>query len=228
MDLLTFQVSPEKGEVSACYQPAETPVALLVLGHGAGANMLHNHMQQLTDTLAQQNISTLRYNFPFMEKGSGRADNLEVCLDTIDAALKTAKELAKEVSPALPLYLAGHSFGGRMSSHYAAELKPDISGLVYFSFPLHPAKKPETKRARHLTEVQVPQLFVSGTRDTLAELTLLEPIVAGLKAATLYKIDTADHGFKILKRTRQSTEDVYSEAARAVASWLTEQLPKNQ
>jgi len=217
---LSFTVNPAKGAVKALHQVAEHPIARFVFGHGAGANMQHAHMQQLADVLSSHGIETLRYNFPYMQAGGGRTDSLPVCLDTIDNALKLAAMLA----PNLPVFLCGHSFGGRMNSHYAATETSNIAGLVYFSFPLHPSKKPDVKRAAHLPDIHVPQLFVSGTRDTLATLGLLEPIIETLPLASLHKIDTADHGLKTLKRTRQSSEDAYSEAGRVVGSWTRDIL----
>jgi predicted alpha/beta-hydrolase family hydrolase len=222
MDILNLHVSAEKGNVSACHLTAAKPIARLVFGHGAGANMQHSHMQQLADALKDNGIDTLRYNFPYMERGGGRTDKLEICTDTIRAAL----ELGANLPPKLPMFLAGHSFGGRMSSHFAASEQPDIAGIVYFSFPLHPSKKPDTKRAEHLSEITIPQHFISGTRDTLAELPLLEPIVKSLTGATLHKIDTADHSFKILKRTRQSSENVYNEAARSVRAFIERSIAR--
>lgn len=216
MQDLTFIATQEKGEVSALHLTPANPKALFVFAHGAGANIQHQHMQSLALSLCQQNIATLRYNFPYMERGGGRTDNLETCLETIGNAIT----LGRSIAPDLPLFLAGHSFGGRMSSHYAAAFTTAMDGIVYFSFPLHPAKKPATHRADHLINITVPQLFVSGSRDTLAYLDLLEPIIKGLPHATHHVIDTADHSFKVLKRTRLSTEDVYDEAARVVESWL--------
>ncbi len=217
MRALQFNVNDDKGAVSALLQPTTMPpIARLIFGHGAGANMQHHHMQNLSDALAERGLETLRYNFPYMEKGGGRTDNLATCLATIDGALK----LASGFTP-LPTYLAGHSFGGRMSSHFVAE-HPDaaIAGLIYFSFPLHPAGKPDTKRAAHLPDIKVPQLFLSGTRDKLAELDLLEPVIAKLPTARLHLLDTADHSFAILKRTRQAEESVYEEAARIAAEFV--------
>lgn len=219
-----FLASKSKGIVSATHQAAQKPIARFVMGHGAGANMSHAHMQSLADALADNGIETLRYNFPFMESGGGRVDTLPVCLDTIENALALSLRLKAglqtEVPHELPTFLCGHSFGGRMSSHFAAEKQPEIAGIVYFSFPLHPSKKPDTKRAAHLKEILVPQLFVSGSRDTLAEMELLRPIIDSLSNAVLHEIETADHSFKILKRTRQSAEDVYTEAGRVVESFV--------
>jgi len=191
---------------------------LLVLAHGAGAPCDHSHMQSIADALEAEGIGTLRFNFPFMEEGRRRVDKTEVCLEAIEEALGVAKELAPDAA----LYLGGHSFGGRMATHYAAERDiRDIQGLVLFSFSLHVAKKPDTKRANHLPEVRLPMLFLSGTRDTLAERYLLTQVVSGLPGASLYWLETADHSFKILKRTRKETEDVYAEAARVARAWIT-------
>lgn len=224
----TFLASETKGLVSAIHQTAQNPIALFVMGHGAGANMSHAHMQGLADALAENGIETLRYNFPFMETGGGRVDNLPICLDTIENALALSLNLQRDLQTSLqadlteklPTFLCGHSFGGRMSSHFAAEKPPKIAGIVYFSFPLHPSKKPDTKRAAHLKEILVPQLFVSGSRDTLAEMALLAPVVKSLPNAALHIIETADHSFKILKRSRQSTEDVHTEAGRVAKSFV--------
>ena len=216
-----FEVNAEKGSVSALHQTTQQPIARVILGHGAGANMHHAHMQSLSDALATHGVETLRYHFPYMEAGGGRTDKLDNCLDTIAQAI----ELAKTLSPSLPLFLAGHSFGGRMSSHYAA-LQNDrlIRGMIYFSFPLHPAGKPGTDRAAHLPEVKVPQLFLSGDRDKLAELALLKPVITALNNAELHLLDTADHSLKILKRTRQNPEDIYEEVGRVAAAFINRHL----
>lgn len=217
---MKFVATQSKGKVSALWQSPDGSAAVLVLAHGAGANMQHAHMQNIADALGQRSIATLRFNFPYMEAGGGRTDKPEVCIETIGNAISLAREHAGD----LPLFVGGHSFGGRMSSHYAAERRgdigDDIEGLVYFSFPLHPAKKPDTKRAAHLTDIELPQLFLSGTRDALADLELLTSIVTELPGATLHELDTADHSFRILKRTRQSEESVYDEAARIAADWM--------
>ena len=192
--------------------------SLLILAHGAGAPCNHPHMNAIAEALADVGIGTLRFNFPFMEEGRRRVDKTEVCLDAFDDILK----LAREKAPAARLFIGGHSFGGRMSTHYMAERNADdIQGLMLFSFPLHVAKKPDTKRALHLPEIDKPMLFLSGTRDALAEPELLEATIGKLANARLHWLETADHSFKILKRTRTSTEDVYAEAARVSNDWVT-------
>jgi uncharacterized protein len=166
--------------------------------------------------MAGAGIATFRYNFPYMEHGTGR-DGREVCTATVRSAVAAAHTAADD----LPLLAGGHSFGGRMTSTAASESPLDgVHGLVFFSFPLHQPGKPETKRAEHLSAVTVPMLFLSGTRDELAGLDLLQPVCKKLgERATLHLLDTADHGFRTLKRSRKSEEDVFVEMARIVREW---------
>ena len=211
-----FLATLEKGEVSALLLRPDGATHLLVLGHGASSNMRTPLLATIAENLAEQGIATFRYNFPYSEKGGGR-NSQTTCTETIRSAIKAAIEAA----PDLPVLAGGHSFSGRMTSTAASEAPIDgVKGLVFFSFPLHPAGEPATKRADHLSAVTVPMLFLSGTRDALAELDLLEPVVKNLgERATLHLLDTADHSFKILKRTRQSDEDVFAEMARVLREW---------
>jgi predicted alpha/beta-hydrolase family hydrolase len=213
---LKFLATPEKGEVSALLIRPAGASHLLVLGHGASTNMRHANLQTIAERLADVGIATFRYNFPYMEHGTGR-DSQAVCTATVRAAVAAAQKSV----PGLPILAGGHSFGGRMTSTAAAESPlAGVSGLVFFAFPLHQPGKPETKRADHLGAVTVPMLFLSGTRDELADLDLLKPVCKKLgKLATLHILDTADHGFKILKRSRASDEDVFVEMARVVREW---------
>jgi predicted alpha/beta-hydrolase family hydrolase len=215
---MQFLATPEKGMVSALLVRPESASHLLVLGHGASTNMRHATLQTIAERLAEVGLATFRYNFPYMEQGRGR-DSQEVCTATVRAAVAAAHQAA----PDLPLLAGGHSFGGRMTSTAASETPLDgVQGLVFFSFPLHSPGKPHTKRADHLSAVTVPMLFLSGTRDELAELKLLEPVCKKLgKRATLHLLDTADHGFRILKRSRKSTEDVFVEMARVLRAWAS-------
>jgi predicted alpha/beta-hydrolase family hydrolase len=215
---MKFLATPEKGEVSALLiRPADAS-RLLVLGHGASTNMRHATLQTIAERMADAGIATFRYNFPYMEHGAGR-DSQEVCTTTVRSAVATARKAA----PDLPLLAGGHSFGGRMTSTAASESSLDgVSGLVLFSFPLHQPGKPDTKRADHLSGVTVPMLFLSGTRDEMADPDLLESVCKKLgKRATLHPLDTADHGFRILKRSRRSEEDVFVEMARIVREWAS-------
>jgi uncharacterized protein len=215
---IKFLATPEKGEVSALLIRPEVATHLVVLGHGASSNMRTPMMQAIAEALANQQIATFRYNFPYSEKGGGR-NSQATCVETIRSAVRAASEAA----PDLPIHAGGHSFSGRMTSTAASESPlENVKGLVFFSFPLHPAGEPDTKRSEHLKQIDIPMLFLSGTRDALAELDLLRPVVEKLgNLATLHLLDTADHSFKILKRTRQSSEDVFAEMARVVRGWLT-------
>jgi predicted alpha/beta-hydrolase family hydrolase len=215
---LTFLATPEKGEVSALLVRPGAASDLLVLGHGASTNMRHLTLQTIAERLADAGIATFRYNFPYTERGRGR-DSREVCTATVRSAVGAAHKAA----PDLPLLAGGHSFGGRMTSTAAAESPLEgVQGLVLFSFPLHQPGRPDTKRAEHLGAVTIPMLFLSGTRDDLAHLRLLQPVCEKLGARlTLHPLDTADHGFHILKRSRKSEEDVFVEMARVVREWAS-------
>ena len=212
----TFQATPEKGDVSALLLRPAGATHLLVLAHGASTNMRHANLQTIADRLAEVGIATFRFNFPYLEHGTGR-DSARVCTQTVRSAVAAARAAA----PQLPLLAGGHSFGGRMTTTAASETAlPGVRGLVLFSFPLHQPGKPDTKRAQHLASVPLPMLFLTGTRDELAQLDLWIPLCKSLgQSATLALLDTADHGFKTLKRTRKNDEDVYVEMARTVRDW---------
>ena len=213
---LKFIATPAEGEVSALLMKPDDATHLLVLGHGAGADMRHITMQTIAERLAENGIATFRYNFPFMEKRKS-VGSPKVAIETVVSAVKAAHNAC----PELPLLAGGHSYGGRMTSHAAAEGKlQDVNGLVFFAFPLHAPNRPDSKRAAHLTDIKQPMLFLSGTRDALASMELFEPIVKSLgKRATLHLLDTADHSYKVLKRTRVSEEDIFVEMARVVREW---------
>jgi len=215
---MRFLATPEKGEVSALLVRPGDASLLLVLAHGASTNMRHATIQTIADRMAEAGIATFRYNFPFMEHGKGR-DSQEVCTATVRSAVAAARGAALD----LPLLAGGHSFGGRMTSTAASDSPlAGVHGLVFFAFPLHQPGKPDTKRAEHLSAVTIPMLFLSGTRDELADLELLRPVCTKLgKRATLHLLDTADHGFRTLKRSRKSEEDVFVEMARIVREWAS-------
>lgn len=188
-----------------------------VLAHGAGAGMTHPFMASVADALAQRDIATLRYQFPYMEQGGRRPDAPALAQATVRAAMAKAIELV----PGLPLIAGGKSFGGRMTSQaQAAEPLDGVRGLAFLGFPLHPAGKPSDARAKHLDEVKVPMLFLQGTRDALADTTLLKPMVAGLgKRATLRLFDAADHSFHVPARSGRKDADVLREMMDAFAAW---------
>lgn len=208
---LKIAVSATIGKVSGLAQVPAGATAILVLAHGAGANMEHPFMEKLAEALSAAGIGTLRFNFPFMENKKGAPDRPPVAQATIEAALQKARDLY----PALPLFVAGKSFGGRMSSQYLAAQQPkDIKGIIFYGFPLHAAGKPSTDRAEHLKEVKIPMLFLQGTRDTLAAWDLIEQLCQSLKKATLVKLEGADHSFKAGKT------DTIALLTEATAKWV--------
>ncbi|MDM0066148.1 alpha/beta family hydrolase [Variovorax sp. J31P207] len=204
--------------VSALLQSPPAPRACYVLAHGAGAGMAHAFMAEAADGLAQRGIATLRYQFPYMERGSKRTDPPAVA----QAAVRAAVAHAAGRFHSLPLFAGGKSFGGRMTSQ-AQSLAPlpGVAGLVFLGFPLHPAGAPSSERARHLFDVRVPMLFVQGTRDKLAEFDRIETLVAELgSTATLLRIAEADHSFHVLVRSGRSDADVMAEVLDGAAAWM--------
>lgn len=197
VSLLKLVVSESAGSVSAELISPEKPTAILTLAHGAGAGMNHSFMVALANALAENSISSLRFNFPFTEQKKKRPDFPAVAHKTIEAALNTAHELF----PDLPVFASGKSFGGRMSSQYLAkEMVEYVKGIIFYGFPLHPAGKPSVDRADHLKDIKIPMLFLQGTRDALAELNLIEQVTASLKKAKLHLLEGADHAFKAGKQ----------------------------
>ena len=205
------------GEVSALLSRPAKARRLLVLAHGAGAGMSHPFMEKLAGELACVGVATLRYQFPYMEKQRRVPDSPAILTATVVAAVRAAAEAV----PGLALLAGGKSMGGRMTSQAAAQQPLDgVRGLVFFGFPLHPPNRPGTKRADHLAKVTVPMLFLQGTRDTLADLSLLRPVCAKLGSqATLQVIEKADHSFHVLKSSGRSDAEVLRELAETVASW---------
>lgn len=189
-----------------------------VFAHGAGAGMTHPSMAVVAEELASRRIATLRYQFPYMERGSKRTDPPPVCHATVRAAVVEAHRLL----PGLPLFAGGRSFGGRMTSQMQAAAPIELlRGLVFLAFPLHPPKRPSEERARHLDKVQIPMLFLQGTRDELAHMDLLEPVVKRLGArATLVLAADADHSFHVPARTGRKDADVRRELLDAMAGWM--------
>lgn len=188
------KVSPEIGSISAISIVPDNPVCLLTMAHGAGAGMTHPFMEELATSLGEAGIATLRFNFPFMEKPKkGPPDRPPVAHKTIEAVIAKTKEMF----PALPLFISGKSFGGRMTSQFIAE-NPDtaIKGIVFFGFPLHAPGKPSIERADHLRGIKTPLLFLQGSRDEFAEFKLIERISASLKKARLVRIEGANHSYK--------------------------------
>jgi predicted alpha/beta-hydrolase family hydrolase len=202
------------GEVSALWSCPDEPRGVLCLGHGAGSTLQHRLVQQLSLALNEQGIATLRFNYPYSERGRGMDSE-----PTRLATVRAAAALAAERAGGLPLFAGGHSMSGRMFSTASSRGPlPGVRGLVCFAFPLH-SGAPDTARAVHLAQVHVPLLFVSGTRDKMAQQGLLEGVVAGLPSAELHVLEGADHSF-VASRSRQRSEPVIAEAARVTAAWM--------
>jgi uncharacterized protein len=207
----------QAGSVSGLLTRPLKPRACFVFAHGAGAGMTHPFMERVAAGLAERHVATLRYQFPYMEKGSKRPDSPAVAHAAVRAAVAEAARRCEDV----PLIAGGKSFGGRMTSQ-AQALQPlaGVRGLAFFGFPLHPAGKPSSERAKHLADIHIPMLFLQGTRDALAALPLLEPVVKGLgRSATLHPVRDADHSFHVLARSGRKDGEVMNEILDAFAAW---------
>jgi predicted alpha/beta-hydrolase family hydrolase len=207
------------GEVSGLLLRPDDAKALYVFAHGAGVGMNHPSMASNAQGLAERGIATLRFQFPYMERGGGRPDPPGIAHATVRAAVAKAAELA----PELPRFAGGRSYGGRMTSQAQSIAPlPGVRGLVFLGFPLHPAGKPGNERADHLERVEIPMLFVSGSRDALAEMHLLRPLVAGLgERATLHIVEGGDHGLRVLVSSGRTSDEAQAEALDAMAQWMT-------
>lgn len=194
-------------DATACY----------VMAHGAGAGMHQSLMANCAEELAQLDVATLRFQFPYIERGSRRPDPASTCHATVRAAVDVARELC----PSLPLLAGGRSFGGRMSSQAQALAPlPGVLGLAFLGFPLHPPKQPSRDRAAHLAEIEIPMLFLQGTRDELASLDLLQPMVRDLGGrATLHLLQDADHSFHVPARSGRNDADVRREMLQVLQRW---------
>jgi predicted alpha/beta-hydrolase family hydrolase len=216
MELLRISVGDE--QVSGLLLRPADATALYLFAHGAGVGMTHKAMASNAEGLAARGIATLRYQFLYMEKGSGRPDPPRIA----HAAVRAAAAEALKLAPDLPLFAGGRSFGGRMTSQaQAIEPLPKVRGLAFLGFPLHPAGKPGIERADHLARVEVPMLFVSGARDALAELDLLKPMVAKLgERATLHLVSDADHSLNVPARSGRTSAEAEAEALDTMADWM--------
>lgn len=218
---ITIPVSDDLA-VSGLLNIPPRPRACFVFAHGAGAGMTHAFMADVAQGLAARGITTLRYQFPYMEKGSKRPDPPALAHATARAAVATAAQRCQH----LPLIAGGKSFGGRMTSQaQAAAPLAGVTALAFFGFPLHPAGKPSITRADHLDDVTLPMLFLQGTRDKLAEPDLLGPVVARLGSrAALHPVDQADHAFHVPARSGRNDQAVMSELLDVFAAWADRHL----
>jgi len=217
---LRFDAGVGAGPVSALLQRPRQAELLYVLGHGAGAGMRHPFLQAVADALGAVGVATFRYQFPYMEEGRRSPDPPHVA----EATVRSAVMAAVRAAPELPLIAGGKSFGGRMTSSAAAKRPlPGVRGLAFLGFPLHPPNRPADTRAAHLSDLQLPMLFLQGTRDDLADLGLIRGVCQRLGArATLHVVDEADHSFHVPKRSGRSAEDVVLALARTLAAWARE------
>src|SRR5215468_3471025 len=206
----------EGQKVSGLLEAPRRPVACYVLAHGAGAGMTHPFMTEIAQGLAERGVATLRYQFPYMERGSKRPDAPALAHATVRAAVTEASRLK------IPLFAGGKSFGGRMTSQaQALSPLPGVRGLAFLGFPLHPPGKPSDERAKHLFEIQIPMLFLQGTRDEFANLDLLEPLCKKLKPrATLKLVQDADHSFHVPARTGRKDAEVREEVLDMMVEWM--------
>jgi uncharacterized protein len=211
--------------VSGLLQAPPGARACYVLAHGAGAGMTHPFMGTIANGLAERGIATLRYQFPYMEQGSKRPDTPKLAQATVRAAVAEASRLV----PDLALFAGGKSFGGRMTSQaQAASPLSGVRGLVFVGFPLHPAGRPSDERGAHLFDVQIPMLFLQGTRDQLADLQLLQTLVGKLGTrATLKLFQDADHSFHVPARTGRKDSEVMAEMSQALVDWIELATPQS-
>jgi uncharacterized protein len=215
----TLRIDLEGGRtVSGLLQAPPEPLACLALAHGAGAGMTHPFLAAVAAGLFERGVTTLRYQFPSMERGSRRPDPPRLAQETVRAALAAARRLV----PGLPLFAGGKSFGGRMTSQAQAESPlPGVGGLVFLGFPLHPPGRPSDERGRHLLDVRVPMLFLQGTRDDFASLPLLRPLMERLGArATLVLVDDADHSFRVPARAGRGHDEILAGMVERLAAWM--------
>lgn len=204
-------ISDSIGEVSYLVNAPQHQKAVVVLAHGAGAGMTHRFMETLSIELAGLGIGTVRYNFPYIEKGKKRPDMPAVAEKTVGVV----SDHIQKLFPGAPLFLGGKSFGGRMSSQYISKKNSEkIKGIVFYGFPLHAPGAPSMDRAEHLKNVHIPMLFLQGTKDTLADLSLIEKVCSELPTATLVKFEGADHSFKVKK------SELIQPLASNTAKWI--------
>ena len=212
---LSLKISPAIGSVSAeCLVP-QTSKGIMTLAHGAGADMNHSFMVTLSRSLSEAGIATLRFNFPFTENKKGRPDAPAVAHQTIEAAILKAVKLF----PKLPLFVAGKSFGGRMTSQcLAAHPNDQVKGIIFYGFPLHAPGKPSIERAEHLKDVKSTMLFLQGSRDEFATWKLIEKVTSSLPLAELVKIEGANHGFKAGK------QDIIKLLTTITKDWIEQKI----
>jgi predicted alpha/beta-hydrolase family hydrolase len=221
---VAFDAAPEGARVSGLFHRPADAWAVYVLAHGAGAGMEHPFLEAVADGLFDAGVATLRYQFPYMEAGRKRPDAPPLAQATVRSAVAEAAEYA----PDLPLLAGGKSFGGRMtSSAAAAEPLTGVRGIVFLGFPLHAPGRVGQKRSAHLENVDVPMLFLQGTRDSLADLERMRAVCRRLgRRASLHVVEGGDHSFKVLKRSGRTAEEVTAELCATIVDWARRVLAR--
>jgi predicted alpha/beta-hydrolase family hydrolase len=211
-----------KGAVSGLLQRPDDAFALYVMAHGAGADLRHKFLQSMADELLAQGVATLRFNFPYTEQGRRSPDPQPV----LEAYVRSACAEAQRIAHDLPLFAGGKSMGGRMTSNaYARESLADVRGLIFLGFPLHAPNRPARNRAEHLQQVSLPLLFLQGTRDDLANITMMRELCAELgERATLHEVEGADHSFEVRKSSGTTSGEVRKALAQTAAEWMRARL----
>ena len=205
------------GKISVEIEEAAKPKAMIIIGHGAGAGMHHPFMVTLAQELSSKDISVVRFNFPYMEQGRKSPGSPKANIET----WRLVVEYVSSKHPELPIYISGKSYGGRMASHLLAENQvPSVKGIIYFGFPLHAPGRDSKDRANHLTDVNVPQLFLQGSKDKLANLELMQEVVNCLSHAEMKVIDDADHSFNVPKKSGKTKTDVMKFLTQSSAEFI--------
>lgn len=214
---ITFTATKSSGEVRGILHLPHDVKYLYVFAHGAGAGMNHSFMESVSGLLSEEGIGTLRFNFPYVEKGKKSPDPAPILMQTIRSAVEAARKYSGDIK----LFAGGKSMGGRMTSMADAKEPLGVEGIIFFGFPLHAPGKPSDERAEHLYNVSAPMLFLQGTRDKLADLKLLNPVIKNLKEkASLFIVDGGDHSFHLLKSSGRSDEEVLTEIAKKTSEWI--------
>ncbi|NNF07114.1 MAG: alpha/beta hydrolase [Candidatus Eisenbacteria bacterium] len=219
-----FEATSSSGEVSAILERPRGAKALYVFAHGAGAPMNHHFMETMAEKFAKQKIATLRFNFPYIELGRRAPSPQPILKKTIRSAVAVAR---KKTQGKLPIFAGGKSMGGRMTSLAQSEEPIEhVQGLIFVGFPLHAPGRDSADRGEHLKEVKLPMLFLQGMRDKLANLDFLEPLHKSLgRRSKLHKIEWADHGFHVPKKSGRDDDDIMTELASVTSDWIDRKLP---
>lgn len=209
------------GKISLEIDESTNSDSVLIIGHGAGAGMHHSFMNTLASEIATQGITAVRFNFPYMEQGRKSPGSPKANIET----WKLVVEHIKSLYPDKPIFISGKSYGGRMASHLVVDHhSADVNGIIYYGFPLHAPGRDSVDRAAHLTEVKVPQLFLQGSKDKLANIELMHEVVSSLQHVEMQIIDEGDHSFNVPKRSGKTKEDVMQYLVVTSSNWIKEQI----